>query len=211
MVLCNKCDKYGMTFERKYSPTEFVEGKLTSKIWIIGLNPKKEISAIDKRTVKKLSVFLDKKDELSYFKDFNKVSNLLYDLLGKENGVCHTDIVKCFSKGFPPKDPNHNDKRLGVKGQREIIRNCSNYLKEQLILHKPRMIICNGSYSCNKIKELVIPNEKQSYDTYYIGKYKDQEIVVVLSGFIGRIDDYSKRRLGKEIEVLIKKYSILNI
>jgi hypothetical protein len=31
---------------------------------------------------------------------------------------------------------------------------------------------------------------------------------VILSGFIGRIDDYAKLRLGKEIEFYMEKYGI---
>jgi hypothetical protein len=34
------------------------------------------------------------------------------------------------------------------------------------------------------------------------------ETAIVLSGFIGRIDDYAKRRLGKEISSYMKKFQI---
>lgn len=41
-------------------------------------------------------------------------------------------------------------------------------------------------------------------ETAYKSNIYGTEVIVILSGFIGRIDDYSKRRLGYEIESLIK-------
>jgi len=67
------------------------------------------------------------------------------------------------------------------------------------------MIICNGADVCKVIRSIIRPIEGKEQDTYYFGKVRDVEIAVVLSGFIGRIDDYSKRRLGLEIETLIDK------
>jgi hypothetical protein len=41
-----------------------------------------------------------------------------------------------------------------------------------------------------------------------IGNFNGTEIAVILSGFVGRLDNYAKLRLGKEIESYIGKYEI---
>lgn len=209
MEPCELCKIYGFKFNRNYSPDDFIEGKLSSKIWIVGLNPKGDIDSEDIRTKEDLASFFNSKDsdlpedrkKYSYFKDFKKASEMIYDLIGKENGVAHTDIVKCFSNEFPPD---------GIKGKeiQEIIMNCSTYLKKQIEIYKPRMIICNGADVCKVIRSIIQPIEGKEHDTYYIGKVRDVKVAIVLSGFIGRIDDYSKRRLGLEIEALVEEIEL---
>lgn len=189
---CCKCKKYGLKYQRKYRPADFLEGKRSSNIWIVGLNPKGNSDKIDEREVEDVEGYFNHVNEVHpYFRDFKKVSGKLYDLLGKEKGAAHTDIVKCFSNRFPP----GNCKR---KEAEEIIDNCKEYFKEQINEWLPDMIICNGSPVCRIIKE-IIP-VKVGDKTSYTGKFKGKEITVILSGFIGRIDDYAKARLGKEIE-----------
>ena len=41
-----------------------------------------------------------------------------------------------------------------------------------------------------------------------VGNFYDNEVTVIYSGFIGRIDDYSKIRLGREIEKYMDIYGI---
>jgi hypothetical protein len=202
--ICNKCNEYQLNFNRKYKPEEFLEGKNDSIIWIIGLNPKENNDYKDTRKLSELKNYFNDENKIhSYFKNFYKVSKKLYENMGKNNGVAHTDLVKCFSRNFPPKN---NKTKVNVD---EIISNCSNYLKKQIIKYKPKMIICNGSYVVNFIKKLIYP--KKDFETYYIGCLDDNniEIIVILSGFIGRIDDMAKRRLGKEIEFVIKKQKLM--
>jgi hypothetical protein len=160
---CSKCKNYGLKYERKYKPSDFLEGKRNSLIWIV------------------------------------KVSAKLYKLFGKDKGVAHTDIVKCFSNGFPPKNCKGRETRA-------IINNCKGYLKEQIKEWFPRIIICNGSPVCEIIKGFI--GHQIDYGTSYTGDFDGNEITVILSGFIGRIDDYAKLRLGKEIEFYMEKYGI---
>jgi uracil-DNA glycosylase len=192
MSRCELCQEYGFVFDRNYMPVAFIEGKKkTSKIWIVGLNPKPFQTGVDERYIDELENFFLTGKTQSYFKDFDKVSKRLYDLLGAECGVCHTDIVKCSSKSFPPK----NLKKDGIM---TVTNNCSGYFVEQLRLWKPKLIICNGSPTCEIIKKIIKPPKEVG--TSYTGDFEGNRIYVVLSGFIGRIDNYAKRRLGNEIE-----------
>ena len=195
---CSKCKNYGLKYERKYKPSDFLEGKRNSLIWIVGLNPKGNLGFYDERVVTELEDYFEK-DIHHYFHDFSKVSAKIYKLFGKDKGVAHTDIVKCFSNGVPPKNCKGRETRA-------IINNCKGYLEEQIKKWLPRMIICNGSPVCEIIKRFIRP--QIDYGTSYTGDFDGSEITVILSGFIGRIDDYAKLRLGKEIESYMEKYGI---
>lgn len=195
MVRCELCKEYGLYFECNYRPVDFIEGKKkTSKVWIVGLNPKLTPNEVDERYEEDLEGFHGK--TRPYFKDFKKVSPRLYNLFGLEYGVCHADIVKCYTSSFPPK---------GLKKHEitAIIKNCSGYFVEQLRLWKPELIICNGSPVSQLVKDIIRPSELS--ETSYIGDFEGNRIHVVLSGFIGRIDDYAKRRLGIEIEYYLQQ------
>ena len=199
MNRCDLCKEVGLEFSRPYRPEEFLEGKSSSDIWIVGLNPAAEIGWADStRTAADLANAFDDTSKIhGYFKDFSKVSPRLFELFGKENGVAHTDIVKCSSKGWPPESAK------GKKAQ-FVIQNCKQYLFAQIQAHQPKMIICNGAPVSHQIKEL-LPVEEQVTETAYRSTIQKQEIIVVLSGFIGRIDDWSKKRLGYEIESLLSE------
>ena len=57
-----------------------------------------------------------------------------------------------------------------------------------------------------------IPNDTSIITSKQIGSYEstfhNHTFKIILSGFIGRIDDWSKRRLGLEIENAIDKLNI---
>jgi uracil-DNA glycosylase len=198
--ICRKCfELTGMHFQRTYSPIDYLLGKRNSKIWIIGLNPYGNIGENNTtETIENLSHFIG---DISYFKDFNNVSNRIYNLLGQENGVAHTDLVKCFSKNFPPSNLKRNELHY-------LICNCRNYLKDQIDLHKPKLIICNGIHVVWHVEQLIPPIKTEDFESYYYGNLPHKPIVF-RSGFIGRIDNYSKRRLGKEIENIIDENNII--
>jgi len=190
--------------DTKYKPEEFLAGRKNSQIWIIGLNPKKmgeEQYKLDMlRDVANLESYFNNPGIHPYFNDFKKVSPILYSMLGKDGGVASTDIVKCFSETFPP----HNAKGRQVK---KIIHNCQPFLEHQISEMKPKLIVCNGADVCDVIKKIVVPIQDRK--TSYIGAFGENTISVVLSGFIGRIDHYSKRRLGIEIESYMKELAII--
>lgn len=51
------------------------------------------------------------------------------------------------------------------------------------------------------MKALLKPPESYTgTETSYGTEFDDQKVGVVLTGYIGRIDNYAKRRLGDEIE-----------
>ncbi len=192
---CEKCKEYGLTYEENYSPSEYLEGKVDSSVWIVGLNPKYEENESQNRTQEDLQSYFDDKSGIHpYFKDFGKVSSRLFDLLGRKGGAAHTDLIKCSTASFNFKD----------KDKKCIINNCQPYLKDQIKKHKPKLIICNGSDTSKSMLEILPPDRKSNEKfTCYTSNYMGYKVVVVLSGFIGRIDDYAKRRLGKEIEAIL--------
>ena len=195
---CNRCKQYGMYFERQYSPSEYFEGDLNSDIWIVGINPAGDPGRNDGRSLDELRHYFDEMQMVhSYFKSFEHVSPHIYNSFGKEGGVGHTDIVKCYSNKFPPDGSAHSG--------RAIVENCMPYFREQLSRHCPKMIICNGTSVCKTITKAVPKIGGRALDTYYFGNVNGKTVIVVLSGFIGRIDNYSRRRLGLEIEELLKE------
>jgi uracil-DNA glycosylase family 4 len=203
MFVCNKCSELGLKFNRRYKPEDFLEGKPSSKIWIIGLNPANKVDWQDiERAKSDLPEYFKNLDRVHpYFKNFKKVSPKLFDLFGQELGVAHTDLIKCSSEKWPPENCK------GKKAQ-TVIANCKPYLLEQIKIHKPSLIICNGAPVSHEI-QMALPMSKKISDTAYESKIdKNTTITVILSGFIGRIDNFSKRRLGYEIEGLMEELSL---
>lgn len=192
---CVKCQQYGLRFSRNYRPEEFIEGKRDSLVWIVGLNPAAEQDWVDPRTTEDLENYFANLSEVhGYFKDFKSVSETLFSDFGKNGGTAHTDIVKCSSKSFPPET---------AKGRKAaiVINNCKGFLETQLSVHKPKIIVCNGAeVSRFMLDFLPPPSNHTPVQTSYWTKLGEADVCVVLSGFIGRIDNYAKRRLGTEIE-----------
>lgn len=201
---CHTCKKHGLRFKRKYKPVEFIEGKKDSIVWIVGLNPSAEQDWVDDRTTTDLEKYFDDLNTIhGYFKDFKSVSESVFDNFGKDQGAAHTDIVKCSSKSFPPET---------AKGRKsaDVINNCKGFLKEQIKKHKPKIIVCNGAeVSRFMLDFLPPPSTHTKAQTSYWSTIEDIKICVVLSGFIGRIDNYAKRRLGIEIEERLREVSSL--
>lgn len=190
MPVCNRCAEQGFIFERNYAPVEFIEGALDSSIWIIGLNPKDEGNGSDLRDSADLARHFAHEPLHPYFADFRTASERLFLALGKPQGTAHTDIVKCASKSFPK----------GKSGS-AMVRNCSPILAEQLRRHRPRIVVCNGTQVSRFVKALLKPPASFTpAETSYWTEFEGQLVCVILSGYIGRIDNYSKRRLGIEIE-----------
>lgn len=201
MEKCNKCEELtGLRFERQYSPVQYFHGKKNSKVLVIGLNPSGKIG--DNNTTETIDNLSDFLPDNSYFKDFANVSKKIYDNFGKENGVIHTDLVKCFSPKFPPV-------KLNISDLDRIICNCRVYLMEQIKIFEPKIIICNGSHVVYHIQQIIPVKEGLDFDTYYIGKFVNDPFVI-RTGFIGRLDNYAKKRLGKEIEKILNEFNLLN-
>lgn len=198
---CNKCSEFGFKFERNYLPVEFIEGKANSEVWIVGLNPAMKPDWKDEgRTSKELEELVIKKNE-PYFRNFKPVSEAIYNNFGKDFGTAHTDIVKCSSTSFPPE---------GAKGKKIdlVINNCKEYLEEQIRTHKPKVIVCNGKPVSELMLKLYPPIAQDNLsqdETSYESNIEGIKVWVILSGFIGRIDNYARRRLGKEIELRLKQ------
>jgi len=198
--VCEKCSQFGLNFEKKYKPEEFIEGKTSSQIWIIGINPSQEPEGGDQRGTSDLrNHFINTKRNGKfhrYFEHFRGVSELLYYQLGEEQGVAHTDLVKCASSTWPPQGVTRSQPRV-------IVRNCQEYLRAQIVRYRPTLVICNGIPTSEAMLELFPPVRRIS-NTAYLTTVESHCLYVVQSGFVGRnMDNYSKRRLGQEIESLL--------
>ncbi|MBT3363123.1 MAG: hypothetical protein HN407_05620 [Chloroflexi bacterium] len=209
LKICNFCtDLCDIAFKRRYKPEEFIVGHKTSPILIVGLNPKtpkdEEEPYNDLFSSEDLEQYFDNANAVHpYYGAFKNVSEKLFGLLGKEGGVAHTDIIKCYSKEFPPKDCTNKEIEI-------IFDNCVPYLARQLKKQPPKIIICNGADVCRTIKKIIKPPANTGDNaTSYIGNLDGEKIAVILSGFIRRIDNYARARLGKEIEHYMKKYKII--
>ncbi len=200
MIDCSTCQEYGLRFKRNYKPVEFIEGKKDSLVWIVGINPAVEPNWEDRRTTADLESHFDDLSTIhSYFKDFKSVSQSVFESFGKHKGTAHTDLVKCSSKSFPPE---------AAKGKKTaiVINNCKGFLEEQIKRHKPKIIVCNGAeVSKFMLGFLPPPPEYTKTQTSYWSNIDGVNVCVVLSGFIGRIDNFSKRRLGIEIEERLRE------
>lgn len=201
MHICDKCQKFGVQFHRPYRPEEFVEGDPRSPIWIIGLNPKNNVGWNDsERTADSLKNYFSASVH-PYFRDFREVSERLYKSLGQPGGTAHTDIVKCSSMSWPP----NGDRKAAPT----IVENCTPYLRQQIEQFRPRMIICNGADVCRVITKVLPPERELAADaTSYSSVLGSHRICIVLSGFIGRVDNYAKRRLGSEVERLLHEIGL---
>ena len=78
-------------------------------------------------------------------------------------------------------------------------------LEQQLKIYKPKIIICNGAAVSEFMLQFIPPISYSKEQTSYWSNIDGDEVCVVLSGFIGRIDNYAKRRLGIEIEVRLQE------
>jgi len=191
-ITCERCMHLGgYRFDRRYAPEEFLEGKRSSKVWIVGLNPAWDIGENHDSTRDDLeNYFVLGQRFHRYFEDFRHVSEQIYDGFGREGGTAHTDIVKCGSKRFP-----------GGRNGAELVHHCADYLKRQIIQYRPQLILCNGSPVSRYIQQEFLRNEDSGNTlTSYWTTVEGKDMCVVLTGFIGRIDNYSRRRLGVEIE-----------
>jgi len=199
MNTCHRCSSLGLRFERQYEPHEFIEGDPASRVWIIGLNPAEDPAWVDPRQRSELLRYFDDPAKVhTYFKQFKVVSERLFSLLGKNGGVAHTDLVKCSSYSWPPENANGADRA-------KIISNCAGYLQLQIDTHSPELIVCNGSEVSSEVRRLLPPpvGTPVNATNYVHTRPNGNTVTVVLSGFIGRIDNYAKRRLGVEIESLL--------
>ncbi len=205
--VCTKCKEVcGFSFNRPYRPEEWIEGDPLSPIWIIGLNPRTsepkagDLGLHDRSLDLTRNEFASHAKSIPYFKVFKRISMGIFNGLG--NGVAHTDLVKCDSLSWPPTG-------IDQKAVDRIVENCGEYLRMQIERYRPRLLICNGTDVCRHVKRLLPPPIDASADApHYVGSLSGQQVVVVQTGFVGRLDNFSLRRLGIEIEQLAERMGI---
>lgn len=191
---------------RTESPDQWIEGDPRSPIWIIGLNPKTTQDPdtdLDMNLSALRDGFKKRAHDVPYFRYLKRVSEPLFNALGSNLGVAHTDIVKCDSTEWPPAG-------ISTSNIDRIEETCAMYLDQQIREYKPKLLICNGSPVCRYIKRLFDQPDESNGElvTHFESKKYGESVHVILSGFIGRIDSYAKRRLGREIEQRIEALGI---
>lgn len=203
MAKCEACIEIGLHFDRKYEPSEFIEGDPQAGVWIIGINPARAVGDVDPRTTHELRRHFDSEKRHRYFGPFRAVSTHLHEQLGSTGGVAHTDLVKCFSPSWPPKGMERDAST--------IMANCAHFLRAQLIQHAPKVVICNGVEVSKAVLDLLPPKRRISPGaTKYVHRLESgRDLTVVMTGYIGRIDNFSRRRLGLEIESVMRKIGLL--
>ena len=192
--VCNKCLPPVGPFNHEFCPCDDIAGSPKAPVWIVGLNPK--TSDDSPKTSTELRDYFNRSSGVHpYFRNFEKVSKRLYAQLGKTHGVASTDLVKCHTESWP-------------KNGGKVVANCSPFLVNQVSTHRPKMLICNGAPVCDAVTKIYPPPAENPTSYMWKGPDDGEEVVVVLSGFIGRIDDYAKQRLGKEIDCWLDKLSL---
>ncbi|WP_246946160.1 hypothetical protein [Bacillus pinisoli] len=201
--------KFGLSgvYKRQYEPWQLLEGKRNSLVWIYGINQafnegeydldyllprgkKWKKIELDGRSLDKLEdCFIAKngkekvfKNE-KYFKKFNTVSPILFELLGQDYGVAHTDVIRCGSVRHKPEvmigklfedivtnysDLEGNEQKI-IKDSWNIIpekirKNCKKYVEQQLNSSNyevPRLIICHGNPASKTIREILLSEKEQ--------------------------------------------------
>jgi len=174
---------------------EFMVGNFEAKIRVVGLNPmlRKEYE------YEGIMNPNDSKDFDSYFKrirkfDFNYCyfKRIKHHVFSEdwewEDDVAHVDLKKCASRGI--------DKSF--EKAKDI---CCDYLKRQIKLLKPKLIIANGIEVSKWFESL---KKQKATNTSILLKFNGFETIVVLSGFIGQTDRYSMARLREDLKQIKK-------
>src|SRR4030042_3719771 len=176
----------------------FLQGNPQSKIWVIGLNPHTEDS-IAKRPDKFEDYIVDMREYFaagnvhSYFKDFRYVLGPNWKKEFHES-VATLDLVKCASAGYN-------------KFVKAAEQQCGGFLERQIEVFKPELIICNGAPVCNWFRRNCDIRD-QGITATSVRPLGRHAFTVVFSGFIGRIDNYARLRLGREVAELRKRLRI---
>ena len=192
---CETCKGLGVnrTPDKGLVP-EFMVGNFEAKIWVVGLNPKlrkRQEGIMDPN---------DSKDFDRYFKRICNFDDFDYDYFKRikdhvfpedwkwGEDVAHVDLVKCASREIDKSFEKAKD-------------NCCDYLERQIKLLKPKLIIANGIAVSKWFESR---KEVKATDTSVILKFNGFETIVVLSGFIGRMDRCSMARLREDLKRIKK-------
>jgi len=195
VYICEKCKGLGVDrIPHKGLVPEFMVGNFEAKIWVVGLNPKL------RKGHEGLMNPNDSKDFNSYFKrscnfDFNYgYFKRIKDHVFPEDwewgvDVAHVDLVKCGSIGIGKTFEKERD-------------NCCDYLKRQIKFLKPKLLIANGIEVSKWFKSR--KEQRKVTNTSILLKFNGFETIVVLSGFIGRMDRCSMARLREDLKRIKK-------
>jgi uracil-DNA glycosylase len=193
---CEKCEDLGVKrIPDKGLVPEFMVGNFEAKIWIVGLNPKlrkRQDGIMDPKDSKKFDRYFKRIPNFddfgySYFKRIKDHVFLEDWEWGRD--VAYVDLVKCASREIDKSFEKAKD-------------NCGDYLERQIKLLKPKLIIANGIAVSKWFKSQ--KEQKNVTNTSILLKFNGFETIVVLSGFIGRMDRCSMARLREDIKRIKK-------
>ena len=193
---CEKCKDFGVARKlHKGLVPEFMVGHFEANIWVVGLNPmlkKGEEGIMDPNDAKDFESYFKRSynfdfDHHPYFKRIKRHVFLKDWEWGED--VAHVDLVKCGSREIDKSFEKAKD-------------NCCDYLERQIKLLKPRLIIANGIAVSKWFESR--KEQKKVTNTSILLKFNGFETIVVLSGFIGRMDRCSMARLREDLKRIKK-------
>ena len=188
---CKRCEQFLADRSKGIRPI-FMEGNFGGKIWVVGLNPKLEREG---EVLNDFDSYITKWQNSEFRHPFfKKVQFIFPEGVKWGRDVAHVDLVKCATKGI--------NKDFG-----KLVSKCGHFLKRQIRAAKPKLIIADGIPVCQWFKNQKWGEAKQN-DTSILFSFDDFETLVVLSGFIGRIDQYSKARLKQEFQRAIEELGL---
>jgi len=151
---CVKCTQMGLSEILSYPPVYSFGKPEGKKIMVVGLNPSSReyingylshSQNIEERRQSQLTYFARRK--YSYFNEIERFfGNEVKDKIGWVNSpwekVGYSDLVKCPTT---PSKSSGQWSKISLRQQEILIRNCEEFLKEQLNLYKPKIILPYGS------------------------------------------------------------------
>jgi len=197
IINCKKCTLYKYSEKSPLGRLPF-EGK-HDYIMIIGINPtelkegKEELKRTTYENIKPYYDYMKKRFEKyklpKYFSDFEHLFGKNYKLYLKKYVFC-TELVKCRTKV--------RWRELDQDVQTKAIQSCGKYLKKQIEIVKPNLIICNGNPVC-----------KWFNNNYDIQGNKIQiagtKANIIRSSFISYLNPTKKKELQKEVKPFLPK------
>jgi len=149
---CMKCKHTNLRRILPYSPVYSFGDPTGKEILVVGLNPSSR-EYINGYLSNSPNIEERRKSQLTYFKRrnykyFNEIERFFGDEVKKKihwtnspwEKVGYLDLVKC-----PTKSARGQWSKIPTRQKETLIRNCEEYLKEQINLYKPKMILPYGA------------------------------------------------------------------
>lgn len=183
---CNSCPMPNRFGSPNFDPLEAVEGDPNSPIWIVSLNPKTEEDDHARGEPNPIN-WADTDPAAPHFIRLKGIlGTQWYGRLFQQDGIAHTDIVKCGSPSFTSIEVS-------------AIQYCVRFFFAQVKVHKPRLLLVLSSEAARIIAEEARLGEANTEGWWQFGTTKEESCYVVLSGYSApRQERYARLRLKRD-------------